>query len=584
MTLKSVESPVAAACRRLFLPKSLLVALGLMATWGCAEPLGPLLGVNAPPTIEFTQAPIAATADDPAFYAYRVFWSAHDPDGRVDHVEFCVDPTPTDSVWVRSERSDELIFFSATEPDLAPSVVKRARSPHVLAIRAVDHQGARSPVRTRAFYSYTVAPSVQIVSPTPSLLLQLGVLPSLRIEWQGQDPDGQFSLRPVSYRYRLLSLDSKDNRVFLTDPDSLRRRDAPGGFADWDSCGAETTFVRYTNLTPSSAYIFVVVGFDEAGAYSPVFSLYENMLQMYVTLAASNGPLIHVWNSFVDYTYASGGYTLDPSRWIPVEAPHGSRIEFNWDAIAPEGTGIANYRWALDLASLNDETPRTDEERDYRHWSRRSPLTTRCVLEGLTVGSHLLYIEATDNNDFASLGIVELTLVEPSFDKEILIVDDTRLEPDKPLAGCMESYKKAWPSATELDTFLFARGGGAVALHGGARQRCDERARGVRGLLVRHARDALGPRDPDARCPAVAARPVSPRGVDGGPGVRCELRSARERPHVHAPVHEYARTRESARRLPARRRPRVVVRRGSGHRDRGRVQPRRERLRRQPRL
>jgi hypothetical protein len=74
-------------------------------------------------------------------------------------------------------------------------------------------------------------------------------------------------------------------------------------------------------------------------------------------------------------------------------------------------------------------------------------------------GDHFLYIEATDNNGLASLGIVRLTVVQPTFAKPLLIVDDTRLEPDKMVAGgCSDTYKQFWPSAAELDTFLFARG------------------------------------------------------------------------------------------------------------------------------
>ena len=86
------------------------------------------------------------------------------------------------------------------------------------------------------------------------------------------------------------------------------------------------TFVRITNLTPGKQYLFAVVGYDEAGAYSPVFSLNENLLQMYVTFASVIGPRIRVYNTIIDYTYPGGGYTLDPLRWIPVEVPAGQVV------------------------------------------------------------------------------------------------------------------------------------------------------------------------------------------------------------------------------------------------------------------
>jgi hypothetical protein len=143
-----------------------------------------------------------------------------------------------------------------------------------------------------------------------------------------------------------------------------------------------------------------------------------------------------------------------------MEAASGEPLRFEWVGLPDEGATIADYRWAVDIASVSDNTPRSDELRDYRHWSRRSPLTTSCLLEGLSVGAHLLYIEAADNNGFPSLGIVEIQVVEARFDREVLIVDDTRRELDKFLqADVLDTYKQEWPSATELDTFLFARGG-----------------------------------------------------------------------------------------------------------------------------
>src|SRR5262245_14431425 len=195
--------------------KSIAVS-GLLAAYGCSDSsIGPLLRGNIPPTIEFTHAPISSSPEDPAFYAYRVFWSAHDPDGRVDHVEYCIDPGPRDSVWVRSDRSEEVIFFTATQPEPGTSPTPRSLSPHVLAIRALDHQGAVSPVRTRAFYSWTVAPSVQVIAPQPSALLKASVVPSVFIRWQGSDPDGQFQQKPVSYRTRMLTLNAGANAIFL---------------------------------------------------------------------------------------------------------------------------------------------------------------------------------------------------------------------------------------------------------------------------------------------------------------------------------------------------------------------------------
>ena len=103
------------------------------------------------------------------------------------------------------------------------------------------------------------------------------------------DPDGEPVAKPVRYKFKLFSLDDPGNVSWLVDPDSLRRRDAPGGFADWDSSGRDSTSAHYTNLTIGRTFIFALVAYDQAGAYSPVFSLDENMVQFQITTAAASG-------------------------------------------------------------------------------------------------------------------------------------------------------------------------------------------------------------------------------------------------------------------------------------------------------
>ena len=421
-----------------------------------------LLVANQRPSVEFTHAPVGVNPDDPDFYAYRVYWRGEDPDGRVVRFEFCVDPTATDSVWNKTERSEELILFRAPDPTGPNGPLPRSTGVHTLVLRAVDNEGAYSPFKTRAFYIYTVAPDVQIRSPLPSALLQASIVPSLFIRWEGHDPDGPFHDRPVHYRHRLFSLEEPGNRIFLSDPDSLRRRDGPGGFADWDSSGAESTFVRFTDLTPGNQYLFAVVAYDEAGAYSPVFSLYDNLLQMYVTYASTTGPRIHVYNEVIDFTYESGGYTVDPYRWIVVEAGAGTPFTFDWDAIPAQGSTMDSYRWAVDITRLDDPTPRADEERDIQRWSAASPLATHCELPPLSPGPHFLYIEAKDNNDIVSLGVVRIVVVPPSLEHDLLIVNDTRLEISKPYyySAGFQPFRDVWPSAAELDTFLFSPSSG----------------------------------------------------------------------------------------------------------------------------
>ena len=468
-----------------------LAALAL-AAWlglGCTGPIVGTLVPNQRPTVRFTLAPISADPDDPVFYAYRVFWAGEDPDGRVDHFDYAIDPGPRDTAWVSTPHTEEVLFFRSTTPDGKDGPLPLAHDYHVLVIRAVDNEGAMSARKTRAFYSYTVAPSVEVVAPHPNRFIEEKVPPTLTVHWQGVDPDGQVDTHPVRYRFRLLPFAPGSDGWMLIDPDSLLRRERDAGFAGWDSTSGDTTSARFTNLTPGSHYMFLVLALDEAGALTPTLSLDENMLQVAVDLAATLGPVIHVFNSYLDYTFPSGGYTTDELLWVRIQAPADRPITFNWDATASAGASIERYRWGVDLASVADETPRSDEVHDYFHWSRGGALEQSCTLIGLPPGQHLLYIEAKDNNGFASLGIVAFKLVTASLNQDLLIVDDTRRELDKFASrDSLNPYTDFWPSTTELDTFLYARGNvpwRATRMRGST---------SVPGLFAGYAFDTLGTR------------------------------------------------------------------------------------------
>ncbi len=438
-----------------------MIVLAGLALSGCSgKIIGGALVPNQRPVVELTNAPVQADRSNPYFYAYRVNWSGNDPDGRIDHYEYTIDPSPGDSVWVSTKKNEEIIFFRASQPDtIRGTNPPTASDPHTFFIKAIDDDGAESARKDRGFFSFTIAPTVTILNPSPSALLRAQVTPSVRMDWTGTDPDGQFSQKPVKYKFRMLDLTDPDNQIFLAAPDSLRKQEAARNWAGWDSTSADTQFVQFTNLTPNKSYLFVLIGFDEAGAYSPVFTLNSNMLQLTVGFASSNGPRIHIFNQFIDFTYESGGYSTDPLRWINIEVPSHVPIDVNWEAFPSPGSRIQGFRWMVD-GNVNDIAPRTDENEDYVHWSQSSPTMPNLKrLRGFNDGEHFFYLECSDNNGQKSLGILHIIAVTPSFDRELLIIDDTRLEVDKfALNGCPNNYTTNWPSRAEFDTFMFARG------------------------------------------------------------------------------------------------------------------------------
>ena len=459
-------------------------ALAVLAVAGCGGKLHALLRPNQPPvaTLSATRLP-TASADSAAF---ELSWSGNDPEGRIDHYLIALDPrslAPTDPAW-QPTRDVRRTYGFAARPARAGPASAAVATPvqHVFALRAVDANGEESPVVWRTLSLTNIPPSVQILSPQPAALFYALVPPSFHITWTGNDPDGAFTQKPVKYKFWLFKdtdavfggepIRTDQFDLALQNPDSLRRHYAPA-FAGWDSVPGETTFVDYANLVPNSRYLFVLVGFDEAGDYNPVFSRNTNMLQMLVTFAGSTGPVITMINEYFNYTYPSGGYNTDPSRYVDVQAPDNRALTFHWSGQPLRGSQIAWYRWALDMTDLADQTPRINELTDLNHWSQRSLVATSATFGpfpplGRGRQIHLLYIEAADNNGLVSLGIVRLRVVSPPFTDEnsLLIVDDTRLLPDNLLyppdpthPDSLAQPPGAWPSAAELDTFLFARGG-----------------------------------------------------------------------------------------------------------------------------
>ena len=463
-------------------------ALLVLAAVGCSKKLVNQVVENQAPEVRLTGAPIQADPARPDFYAYLLQWTGFDPDGRVDHFLYAVDsrdpyhPDPSDTTWHPIAKNESTFFFTAAVPIIGPDGKPdprdpKSESPHVFAIYSVDNQGKLSTRgAVRAFFSFTQAPTVQITEPVPNIAFYPSVTPTTTIRWTGVDPDGQFTNKPLYWKFRLFPQRNTDYpgisdfvSFAVANPDSFRKLYAPD-FRGWTKVGAETTSFQYRNLNPQSTYLFVVTGFDEAGAYDPVFSPERNMLKFSVTFAGTYGPIIRMFNQFFFYEYPYGGFDLRETRWFRLEIPSDQKVTFNWSAAAPPGADIRRYRWVMDLVDLTDETPRTNERDDWVHWSTWSLNTTSATIGPFPANpslppdpnAHLFYIEAEDTNGLLSVGILYFRAVRSDFVRDLLFVDDTRFGPD--MRDPRDQLRVVpptgpWPNAAELDSFLFAVGG-----------------------------------------------------------------------------------------------------------------------------
>ena len=452
-----------------------LASLVLALAAGCGRELRDTLAPNQRPTVRLTYAPVDTTQRE--FYVYRMYWTGFDADGRVVRYEYAVDPpgdAGADTQWVGTTQHEQTFTFTASRPESLDRARSTSLGFHVFVIRAVDNRGLRSEPAVRAFCSFGVAPMVRILEPVPSSLISPSVPPTVRITWTGvdyTDPYGAVAEKPLYYKYKLFKSDSDPRwMTWLSRPDTMRAWFAPA-FAGWDSTGPDSEFAWYRDLVPNGEYLFVVVAFGRSGAYSPVWTLNTNMLKFHVG-SGGPGPVIRFFDSWFDYQYPCGGFPwpLDPSWALQLQLPADVPFRVYWSATTSPGATVTGYRWALDLADLEDETPRSGPG-DVNHWSEWSLGTSATVgpftgAGGDTGEVHDFYLEARDSYEQTSLGWIRFRVFRPTFDRELLIVNDTRFNVDmlsrtQPpgRTDSLAAPAGPWPTRAELDTFLFAVGG-----------------------------------------------------------------------------------------------------------------------------
>ena len=455
---------------------AVVIAILAIAT-GCGKKLQSLSGLaNQPPTVALTGAPLGSAKA--VQVAYALHWTGSDPDGRVDHYLVTDNPRLFKGTegWARADETARMLVLGraapAGEPGVAPvaraaragaaaasSVPTRLPDPTFFAVRAVDDQGAVSAPAIKSFMGTDETPLVIIYSPTPRRIDAAQVGSTVRIRWSAYYPSAPIPNHLARYRFKLIAESDPDFAAALSDPDSIRREYAPD-FAGWSEVPGDTLGHTYTGLPLFGNFIFALVGFDDAGTYTPIFSFENSLLRMRVTYITTGGPVFTVYGDTFRNMYRMGGFFADTATAVHDDVI-GTSIRLGWHAQAAAGSSVKAYRWAVDIADPLDETPRRNAL-DLHHWSRWSLAETTAVvslrLPQPSSTRRFLYTEAISDAGLTSLVITRFDFDPPTFSQPLLIVNDTRRLPERVTPGQVR-LDGAWPNAAELDSFLFARGG-----------------------------------------------------------------------------------------------------------------------------
>jgi hypothetical protein len=432
-------------------PFVLPLLLALVAL-GCGKELQQRMAPNQAPEVFLN--PPTLTPTEEGEVAYAISWKAQDQNGRVDHYLYALDPASVDKVdakWIRSGERSAMVRFPrrTASAKTASATALPGDEFHVFAVCAVDDQESPSTIATVALFEDNVAPIVLIENPHPNSFLTAFTTPNPTIRWQGEDADGHI----VRFKYRLFQSHNPDFPQIsdfidfvMSNPNVLTQLYGPT-FASWDSVAGQTS-VQYSDLTPNQLYLFAITAVDNRGAFDPLFSSNRNVLKFAVTYPGTLGPAICATSPNFNFCQPTANTDAPP-----IQIPQGTAIPVSWVAQRYPGAEIAGYRWAIDPPLPLGDSPST-----WGSWSLDRTSTTIGPLAG---GSeHALYIQAKDSNDLISTMKIPFAVISDGLEKDLLIVDDTRLTPDvRGPTGGTEPPRGPWPTAAELDTFLYARGG-----------------------------------------------------------------------------------------------------------------------------
>jgi hypothetical protein len=402
------------------------VALALVA--GCNEDMGRLIP-NDPPGVRLTATPPDSGT---ARYDIQFYWDGWDSDGEVDYFLYAIDPPDMygteDSIWTRTDDYSGRFIFEASRFDTlynwkSPQI---AKSWHVFVIKAVDDMGAISDPDYVAFNAATVAPRSQFKTPPPAGGIQqytyrpqiVGMRVTFR--WDGDDPDGIFTDKPVGYYFKSVDVTGESKWSQLA---KRVRRDT----TEWVNFGPEDRTV-VLGLDDSHDYAVAVRAIDEAGAVEPLLLLNGNMMWVRAGERFSFPRLTVRSMTFGRRTWL--GWTEDTETY---EVALGSVYEFTISADASwYGGSITGFSFGWDLDDIESSDTDPDGEGAWTPWS----ITRTTIPIQFTDGrDYFLYVKCRDDGGGMTLATIRFHVIQLNPTKNLCYIDDWRKYPKTGTTG-----------------------------------------------------------------------------------------------------------------------------------------------------
>jgi hypothetical protein len=176
--------------------------------------------------------------------------------------------------------------------------------------------------------------------------------------------------------------------------------------------GRTTTVGKDEPLALRKSHIFAVQAKNRSGKVTTVFTRGMNIRQFVVSATAA--PRLIITEPFL----GSKGFLGMDGPYAAVSFPSGLELNFSWKAGASSyGGRVVGYRYGWDVSDINDND---DWEVEF---SLQITHARPIVFQS---GVHTLFVEAIDNSGAITLGMIELSLVPFTMERNLLWVDDFR--------------------------------------------------------------------------------------------------------------------------------------------------------------